>query len=449
MIGSTPTEASQASQASRLLLSAQVRRSDSGSTFLGVLVVLARRKKMILWMTVGFAALACIVSFIIPPEYTATIVILPPQQSSSLSSILGDFGGLSSLAGLASSALGGKNLQDMYVSMLKSESVEDSVIQKYGLMQEYHKKYFYDARKRLEWHTTIDGSKKDGLIRLSFEDHNPARAAEIANGYIEILRGLSQHLAITEAAQRRVIFEQQLEKAKDDLANSEEALKQTELSTGFVQIDSQARALIESAARLRAQVVAKEVQIQAMQAYAGEGNPDLQEQEQELAGLRSQFNSLVGSEGNSPDDLFLSKGNVPEAALEYARKLRDVKYNEAIFEVLARQLEIAKIDEAKEGGFLQIVNPAITPERRSFPKRTWFTLGFAAFGLSFSMMLALLQVRVARMRANPIDAAQLEQLKEAVWSKPRSAAAIHFDDYEGSTQPSERRTEEQHPLHSR
>ncbi len=417
MIGYTPTETAEAPQASRVLVSTQVRRPHQGSALLPVLVILARRKKMIFWVTVCFAVIACIVSLVLPPEYTATIIILPPQQGSSLSSALGDLGGLSSLASLASGALGGKNSADMYVSMLKSESVEDSVIQKYGLLQQYHKKYFYDARKKLEWRTTIDGSKKDGLIRLSFEDHNPSRAAEIANGYIEILRGLSQHLAITEASQRRVIFEQQLDKAKTDLANSEESLKQTQLSTGFVQIDSQSRALIETAARIRAEIVAKEVQIQAMQTYAGEGNPDLQEQQQQLAGLRNQFNQLVGSNGSSPDDLFLSKGNVPEAALEYARKLRDVKYNEAVFEVLAKQLEIAKIDEAKEGGFLQVVNPALTPERRSFPKRTWFTLGAAAFGLSLAIMIALFQARLARMQTDPADAEQLAQLREAVWQK--------------------------------
>jgi tyrosine-protein kinase Etk/Wzc len=398
------------------------RQPSQPSAFLAFLVILARRKRFLIWVTAGFTAVALSAAFIIPPEYTATVTILPPEQNSPLSSMLGDLGGMGSLAGLASSALGMKNMSDLYVSMLKSETVENAVIQKYGLLQEYHKKYFYDARRKLEWRTTIDGSKKDGLIRLSFEDRNPARAAEIANGYIEILRGLSQHLAITEASQRRAVFEQQLDKEKTELANSEEALKQTQLSTGFVQIDSQARALIESAARIRAEIVAKEVQIQAMQAYAGEGNPDLQEQQQELAGLRSQFNQLVGPNGTSPDDLFLSKANVPEAALEYARKLRDVKYNEAVFEALAKQLEIAKIDEAREGGFLQIVSPALTPERKSFPKRIWITLGAAALGLSFAILFALFEVRLARLRANPIDAEQLDQLMRAMRPASHSAA---------------------------
>ena len=350
----------------RTAIAASDGRTLQGSAFLAVLVILARRKKFILWMTLAFAAAAAIVSLILPLEYTATIVILPPQQSS-LSSVLGEFGGLSSLAGLAGSALGAKNINDMYIAMLKSESVEDAVIQRYGLMREYRKKYYYDTRKKLEWHTRIDGSKKDGLIRLSFENHDPARAAEIANGYIEILRSLSQHLAITEAAQRRVIFQQQLDKAKNDLAVSEEALKQTQLSTGFAQIDSQARALIESAAALRAQVVAKEVEIQAMQAYAGEGNPDLQEQEQELAGLRRQFNQLVGANGSSPDDLFLSKGNVPEAALEYERKLRDVKYNEAIYEVLGRELEIARSTKPRRVDFCRLWTQPSLPSADRFP----------------------------------------------------------------------------------
>jgi uncharacterized protein involved in exopolysaccharide biosynthesis len=417
-----PSSTEQNFKSARAPIQAGGREPQHGSTFLAVLVVLARRKKFILWTTAAFALVACAISFIVPTEYTATVLILPPEQGSSLSSALGELGGLGSIASLAS-GLGSKNLADMYVTMLKSESVENAVIQKYNLLAEYHQKYYVDARKKLEWRTTIDGSKKDGMIRLSFEDHNPARAAEIANGYVEVLRSLSEHLAITEAAQRRVIFEQQLEKTKGDLAASEEALKQTELSTGFAQIDAQSRALIGSAAALRAQMVAKEVQIEAMKSYAGQGNPDLQEQENELAGLRAQFSQLTGSTGSSPDDLFLSKGNVPEAELEYARKLRDVKYNEAIFEALARQLEIAKIDEAREGGFLQVVNPALTPERKSFPKRALITLGAAAFGLSFAIMMVLLQVRLERMRANPVEAEQLAQLKEAVFRGADSGSA--------------------------
>jgi tyrosine-protein kinase Etk/Wzc len=392
---------------------------EHGSTLLEFLLIVARRKKFIVAVTAAFAIVTVIFCLIVPPEYTATVTILPPQQSSPLSSSLAmQLAGLSSIAGLAGDSLGIKNIDDLYIAMLKSKGAEDAVIRRFDLLKEYHKKYFYDARKSLEWHTSIDGSTKNNLISISFENHDPRRAVEIANGYVDELRSLSQHVAITEASERRMVFEQQLEKTKNDLTDSEEALKQTELTTGMVQINSQATAMIESAARLRAQVVAKQVQIQAMRSYAGDGNPALLEQQEALDGLRNQYQQLVGASGlTGTNDLFLSKGNVPQVALEYARKLRDVKYNEAIFEVLARQLEIAKLDEAKEGGVIQIVDPASIPERRSFPKRTLMTLGATLVGFSLSVLFALLEVRWVRMSMHPVKAEQLDRLRTALWNK--------------------------------
>jgi uncharacterized protein involved in exopolysaccharide biosynthesis len=303
--------------------------------------------------------------------------------------------------------------------MLKTRSVEDAVIQRYGLQSEYRKKYLTETRRALEKHTKIDGSTKDGLIRLNFTDRNPNRAAEIANGYVDQFRNLSQHLAITEASQRRVVFENQLEKTKTDLENADEALKRTQLSTGMVQVDGQARAMIESAARLRAQIVAKEVQIEAMRSYAGDENPALTQAQTELEGLRAQFDKMVGSKGGSADDVFLPKGAVPEAGLEYVRRLRDVKYYEAIFEVLAKQLELAKLDEAREGAFIQVVDPAVPPEQKSFPKRGLLTIGGVAVGFTFGIMLALLRGGLVRMQHNPVTKEKLDLLKRSLWQGRR------------------------------
>ena len=209
----------------------------------------------------------------------------------------------------------------MYVAILKSRSVEDAVIQRYGLMAQYHKNYLVEARKALEAHTKIDGSNQDGLIRLEFSDRSPARAAEIANGYVEQFRDFSKHLAITEASQRRVLFETQLEKTKIDLENADEALKRTQSAPGTVQVDSRARA-------------------------------------------------------NGP---------------EYVRRLRDVKYYEAIFDILARQLELARLDEAKRGASIQVVDPAVPPEKKTFPKRGVIIMSGTAAGFAFGLMFALLQ----------------------------------------------------------
>jgi len=389
-------------------------------TFLDVLLIITQRKKLVGIVTAICTGIALLVAFTLPMEYTATVIILPPQSSASMSTMLASqLAGMgSAVSGMAGSMLGMKNINDMYVSMMKSRSVEDAVIQRYSLQSEYHKAYLAETRKALEKHTQIDGSTKDGLIRLNFTDRNPNRAAEIANGYVDQFRNLSQNLAITEASQRRVVFQNQLDKTKTDLENADEALKRTQLSTGMVQIDGQARAMIDSAARLRAQIVAKEVQIEAMRSYAGDENPALTQAQTELEGLRAQFNKLVGSKGGS-DDLFLPKGAVPEAGLEYVRRLRDVKYYEAIFEVLARQLELAKLDEAREGAYIQVVDPAVAPEQKSFPKRGLFMIVGVTVGFTFGVMLALLQGGLVRMQQNPATKEKLDLLKSSLWSDRR------------------------------
>jgi tyrosine-protein kinase Etk/Wzc len=391
-------------------------------TFLDVLLIITQRKKLVGLVTAVCTVLALILAFALPQEYTATVIILPPQGNSSVSSMLASqlSGMNSAMGGVAGSMLGMKNINDMYVSMLKSRSVEDAVIQRYELQAEYNKRYLGDTRKALEKHAQIDGSTKDGLIRLNFDDRNPNRAAEIANGYVDQFRTLSQHLAITEASQRRVVFENQLEKTKTDLENADEALKRTQLSTGMVQVDGQARAMIDSAAHLRAQIVAKEVQIQAMRSYAGDENPALTQAQTELDGLRAQFNKMVGAKGGSADDVFLPKGQVPEAGLEYVRRLRDVKYYEAIFDILAKQLELAKLDEAREGAFIQIVDLAVPPEQKSFPKRGMFIIAGLAGGFTFGIMLALFQGGLTRMQRNPATKDKLDLLRLSLW-KGRAA----------------------------
>lgn len=385
-------------------------------SLLDLLIVLAERKRLILWVTAGFAVLSIIVSLLLPARYTATVILLPPQQNSSLSSQLASQ--FSSLGSMAALATGGssllKNPNDMYVAMFKSRTVEDAMIDHFGLMREYKKRYLSDARKAFEHHATVDGSGKDGLIHISIEDHDPRRAAALANGYVDQFRNLSQHLAITEAGQRRLFFEQQLQQANQNLANAEEALKETEQKTGLIQLDSQARALIESAAALRAQVTAKEVQIQGMQTYATGENAQLVEAQQELDSLRAQLAKLGGSSDN-PDGIIVPKGQMTQAGLEYVRKLRDVKYYETIFDILARQFELAKLDEAKEGALVQVVDPAIPPDKRSFPQRVIIVLIATVSGFFVGVFLALLQASVLHMRQDPENSLKVDQFRAALF----------------------------------
>jgi uncharacterized protein involved in exopolysaccharide biosynthesis len=395
-------------------------KQEDEISLLDLLIVLAERKRVILCATAVFAVLAIVVSLLLPKSYTANVTLLPPQQNasvnSSLASQLGSMGGMAAMAG---GSLGLKNPNDMYAAMLQSRTVEDAVVQHFDLMQEYHARYLSGARKAFENHATVDGSGKDGLIRISVEDSNPQRAADLANGYVDQFRNLSQHLAITEASQRRLFFEQQLEQTKDDLANAEEALKKTELSTGVIQPDSQARALIDSATSLRAQITAREVQIQGMQTYATAGNAQLVQAQRELEGMRAQLAKLGGSEEGS-SGLIVPKGRIPEASLEYIRKLRDVQYYQTIFDILARQFEAAKLDEAKEGALIQIVDPAIPPDIRSFPRRSLIVICATAVGFLFGVFIALFQAGLRRLKDDPEASVKLHQLWRVLFRTQQS-----------------------------
>jgi tyrosine-protein kinase Etk/Wzc len=372
-------------------------RAHVEDDFWSLLLVVGRRWRFLMRF-VGFAVVvAAVFAFLLPVRYEARVLLLPPQQNSSIgNSLVSQLGGAASLGALgmlAGGSLGIKNPADMYVSLLMSRTVEDAVIQRFDLQKEYGDKRLSDARKNLESRTDVVAGVKDGLIRLSVEDRDPKRAADLANGYIEEFRRLSESLAITEAARRRRFFEQQLQQAKDELTKDEDALRATQQSTGVLQIDSQARALIEGAAILRAQVVSKQVEIQSMRAFATEDNPKLALAKQELAALESQLSKMAGSEADSGSDINLSKGRVTGAGMEYLRRYREFKYSETVFELLGKELEIAKLDEAKEGSIVQVVDPATVPDKRSFPPRILLILLIAVLSIVVAVLWILASER--------------------------------------------------------
>jgi tyrosine-protein kinase Etk/Wzc len=363
---------------------------------LDLLVLLARHWRYILRFTLGAAVLTAIVVFLMPNWYTAETIVLPPQQTSMSSALMSQLGGSSSaLASLAGASFGLKNPTQLYAALFCSRTVEDAVIRRFELQARYRKKTMYDTRRKFEDHSTVVVGTKDGLIHITVEDRDPKLAAAIANGYVEEFRKLSESLAITEASQRRLFFEHQLADAKEKLSAAEEAMKSTEQSTGVLQIDSQAKALIETAAVLRGQVVAKEVQIQAMRSYATDDNPQLVATRQQLAALQSQLAKLGGAGEDPESGLLVPKGRIPEAGLEYVRRLRDVKYNETLFEQVAKQLEIARLDEAREGAIIQVADPAVPPDKKSSPHRALIVILVTIGAFIFAAYWASLRERLA------------------------------------------------------
>lgn len=388
-------------------------------SLLDLLIVLAERKKVVFSVAACFAIVAIIVSLLMPKQYTATVILLPPQQNSSggmaLASQLGSLG----MAALAGTGLGIKNPNDMYVAMLKSRTVEDAMVQHFGLMQEYHARYLSVARNTLEDQTKIDGSGKDGLIHISVEAKDPNRAAELANGYVDQFRKLSESIAITEASQRRRFFEQQLGQAKDNLAQAEESMKQMEQTTGLIQLNGQASALIQSSVSLRAQITAKEVEIQSLRTFATDQNSQIVQAERELESLQAQLAKLGGAGVVSDEGMLVPKGRVPTAGLEYLRKEREVKYRETIFELLARQFELAKLDEAKQGALVQVVDAAAPPDHRSSPKRAIIVIFATLAGFFVGIFVALLQAVFQTMKSDPQTLPKIFALYEALSFKRR------------------------------
>jgi len=348
--------------------------------------------KRLLWATVlGVSALGLIAALLMPNRYTATVILLPPQSGGATPSVamMAQLSGVGALA--SAGGLGIKNPNDQQVALLKSRTVEDALVSRFDLMQLYRRKYLSTARSSWEQHTQADNGIKDGLIHLSVTDRDPARAAQMANGWVEEYRRFSATLAISEASQRRLFFERQLSIAHDDLSRAEENMKQTEQRTGVIDAEGQDRTLIASAAILRGQLAAKQVEIRAMREFAADQNPDLQRAEQELASIEGQLSAMDADADRKTGDLIAPKGTVTQGALDYMRALREVKYRETIQDLLTRQYEGAREDEARQGALVQVVDPAIAPDRPSNMFRAWIALG----ALLFSLPLALLAVGCA------------------------------------------------------
>jgi capsule polysaccharide export protein KpsE/RkpR len=379
----------------------------------------AMKWKRLIWITmVAIIVPACAVALLLPKHYTATVVLLPPQQSGSTGAAM--MAQLSNLGAMASAAgsMGIKNPNDQQVALLESRTVEDAMAARFHLQELYRRKYLSTTRKRWERATKIDNGLKDGLIRLSVTDRDPRRAADLANGWVEEYRRFTATLAITEASQRRLFFERQLSAAHEDLVRAEEDMKQTEQRTGVIEIEGQARAMIASAAVLRGQLAAKQVEIRAMREFAADQNPDLERAEQEAAGMEGQLSAMDAASDRSTGDLIAPKGTVTQAGLDYSRALREVKYRETIQDLLTRQYEGARVDEARQGALIQIVDPAVVPDRPS-PYRFWVVLGALLGALPLALLTAwaaeiLAILQCTRRRAGSWPAA-LEQVVAGVW----------------------------------
>ena len=359
-----------------------------------------QNKRVVLRVTAVFALLATVTAFLIPVKYSAECVILTPQQSQSSLSAMAQLAGVggANLSGLSLlTGLGWHNPTDLYVGILQSRTIADSIITKFNLKNVYKKRDLYSTRKQLARNTSIKASR-DTLIHIRVEDGDARRAAQLANSYAEELSTQNARVALTEASQRRLFFEGQLVKEKDALANAETALKDVEQFTGLIAPSGQADAMIRSVSQLHAEILSKKAQLAGLKTFVTDENPRFQSVKKEINTLEGELANLEqGSHiAGIPE---VPVGQIPQASLEYIRKYRDVKYHESLFEILAKQYEAARMDEARAAPLVQVVDQAVVPERKSWPPRTILVLTATAAGAVLASIWTLLNARRQRPMA--------------------------------------------------
>ncbi len=388
----------------------EISGRESGVDVFDLVFVLSDARKRIAIYVLAATIIGALIAMLIKPSFTASALIMPPQQSqSSLTSLLSQLGSLASLAGGATSQM--KSPADMYIGVLESRTIADHLIDKFHLQSLYKTRTMEDTRTALKKHRKFVAAK-DGLIHITVDDHSPQRASDMTNAYVDELYLMNSHLAITEAAQRRVFFDQELANEKNSLTLAEDALKQMEEKTGVIQLSGQAESIIRSISQLRAEIAAREVELQATKTFATEQNPDAMRLQEEINSLRGQLSKLE----NDPRAAQLGAGNlqagkVPAVGLEYARRLRDVRFNETLYELLTKQYEAARIDEAKAAPLIQVVDRAVPPDKKSFPPRVWLTLGFGFMGFLLACGVSIAERTLDRMEQVPEYAAKVSRFR--------------------------------------
>ncbi len=376
-------------------VSTSVPEGDDEISLLDLLQVVVDNLRLLVLgpLAVGLAALG--ISFAIPPTYTAKTQFLPPQQQQSAAASM--LASLGALGGLAGAATGLKNPSDQYIAFMKSVSVQDALIERFKLVERYQAQTKTDARATLSGNSRV-ASGKDGLISVEVDDKEPQFAAQLANAHAEELQKLLGRLAVTEAQQRRVFFEKQLALAKENLVKAEVALKSTGVNSSALK--SSPAAAVEAVARLRAGISAQEVKIASMRGYLTDSAPAMKQALTELLALREQLAKAERDE-------------VPQVAGQgdYVARYRDYKYYETLFELFAKQFELAKVDEAREGAVIQVLDVAQAPERKSKPKKALIAM-IATMVSGFALLLwVFLRQAFRNAWRNPESALKISALR--------------------------------------
>ncbi len=371
---------------------------DDEVNFLDYWNILCKRRRLV-FPIVGVVMIASVVySLLAQKIYTSTAVLFPPQPDLSM------LGQSSATAPVLPMGLFGMNSAGaLWVRILGSDTVLDAVIDRFDLMTVFEAETRVEARKALSGRVNTSKSKED-VVSISVDDTDPKRAALIAGALVEELDRVNRSLLTTTGGRMRVFVEKRLGEEKRALTKAEEALKAFQEANGAVQLDAQSRALVDAIGTLRGQLMAKEVEIQALLTHASRHNPAVEALKAQIQELRAGLVKLEeGSQGTPKKSILIPSAKIPDLALQYARLLRDVTVKETLYALLTQQYEMARIQEAKDNPTVQVLDPPQVPEKRSRPKRTLIVLlsTFGAMVLSLFLAFSLEAIEKMRAQARP------------------------------------------------
>jgi len=366
------------------------------SSLIDVLLLLSAHLRLLVVLPLACGVLALGLTYLMQPVFTASTQLMTPQQSGGTAAAL--LGSLSGATGALGGGLAGiKNPSDQWIGLLRSRVVADAIVERFKLREVYVAEFQFQARDTLAGNTRIVAGR-DGMIDLEVDDTSPERAAQIVAAYVEELQRLSNTLAVTEAAQRRVFFQKRLAETKDALVKAETALREGGISANVLKTSPEAA--VTQLAQAQAALAAQEVKLSVMRGAMTEQNPEYRQAQRELASLREQ---LQRAEQDQP-------GQARGDSAQYVARYRDFKYHETLFELFARQYELARADEAKDGALVQVVDPVQVPEHKSRPRRGLIAVAATGFGLLLTTAWLLAADGLRRYRQHPEGAEKLALL---------------------------------------
>jgi len=355
---------------------------------LEIVEAIFKRCKLIIQVTILAAIISLGVTFLLDNVYSATALILPPQQDSGLLAMLMGNSG-SNLASLAGDIIGKGTPADMYVGILNSDAISDPIIDRFKLISEYNEKYRVTTYKVLKKKVKIGVGKKDGIISITVEDKDPKQAAEMANAYVEELGKLIIKINKSDSTNNKIFFEQRLAKAKKELISAENNFKAFQAKNKIISVTEQAQTTIASIAQLKAQLALQDVQLAVLQQHFTDGSQEVKTAKSSIKNLYAQIARL---EGKGLSGAIPNVGSVPELGQQYLRLMRELKIQETLVELLTKNYEIEKLNSAKDYNLLQIIQPARTPDKKSWPKRAFIIAATTASAFIFSVLFVLITI---------------------------------------------------------